>query len=239
MRYLGGKSRIRRPVSSFLTGVRGGRPYLEPFVGGAWILAEMRGVRTASDANEALITLYRAVQRGWVAPDGITEETYKNHVRDPKDPLTAFLGFGCSWGSKWFGGWARGGDHVGAVRRSLTQLRPRIRDVRFTVGSYLEHRPVGHLVYCDPPYAGTTGYDGVAPFDHEEFWDVMRVWSRKNVVVVSEYAAPPDFEVVREMSSRMGLGTGAGGAEKAVRREYLFMVRGTHVRPRTLFDVGA
>ena len=56
------------------------------------------------------------------------------------------------------------------------------------------------LVYCDPPYAQTKfpikyrrevkKYD---TFDNEEFWDVVRDWSKNNVVVVSETTAPPDF----------------------------------------------
>ena len=56
MQYLGGKSKIRKHIASFLESVR--KPeqiYFEPFCGGAWVLQEMTGKRTASDGNKALI----------------------------------------------------------------------------------------------------------------------------------------------------------------------------------------
>lgn len=45
------------------------------------------------------------------------------------------------------------------------------------------------VVYCDPPYAGTTGYG--REFDHEAFWQWCR--TRDFPVYVSEYRAPEDF----------------------------------------------
>lgn len=48
----------------------------------------------------------------------------------------------------------------------------------------------GDVVYADPPYAGTTGYDG-REFDHEAFWEWVR--TRDYPVYVSEYKAPSDF----------------------------------------------
>lgn len=48
----------------------------------------------------------------------------------------------------------------------------------------------GDVVYCDPPYAGKTGY-GCNKFDHEAFWQWCR--TRDFPVYVSEYRAPEDF----------------------------------------------
>ena len=47
----------------------------------------------------------------------------------------------------------------------------------------------GDVVYCDPPYAGTTGYG--REFDNEAFWQWCR--TRDFPVYVSEYRAPEDF----------------------------------------------
>lgn len=47
----------------------------------------------------------------------------------------------------------------------------------------------GDVVYCDPPYAGTNGYE--REFDHEAFWRWCR--TRDFPVYVSEYRAPEDF----------------------------------------------
>ena len=47
----------------------------------------------------------------------------------------------------------------------------------------------GDVVYCDPPYVGTSGYG--REFDHEAFWQWCR--TRDFPVYVSEYWAPEDF----------------------------------------------
>lgn len=49
--------------------------------------------------------------------------------------------------------------------------------------------PDGATVYCDPPYANTSGY--MDDFDHERFYDWLR--SRDFPVFVSEYDMPNDF----------------------------------------------
>ena len=50
------------------------------------------------------------------------------------------------------------------------------------------------LIYCDPPYQGTTKYkDG---FDYVEFWNWIRQISKNNFVFISEYNAPIDFECI-------------------------------------------
>ena len=51
------------------------------------------------------------------------------------------------------------------------------------------------LGQCDPPYQGTTGYKTGA-FDHDKFFEWCREQAKKNVVFVSEYNAPDDFECV-------------------------------------------
>jgi len=228
MRYLGGKSKIRKQISAYLESVREGREYLEPFVGGAWVLQEMSGKRIASDGNDALITMYKALQDGWVPPDSITEETYQEYKRNQvdTDPLTAFIGIGCSFGGKWFGGYARsaGKDcYAKTSKNSLLKQLPLIKDVDFRYGLFHEHNPKGMLVYCDPPYEGTTQYGAFKSFDHTFFWNTMREWSKKNTVIISEYKAPEDFKCVAEFNSQMGMTT---GKERPVRVERLFMYNG-------------
>ena len=60
-----------------------------------------------------------------------------------------------------------------------------------------EHRE-GDVVYCDPPYAGTSGYG--CEFDHDAFWEWVR--TRTYPVYVSEYRAPDDFIPVWEKQKR-------------------------------------
>ena len=60
-------------------------------------------------------------------------------------------------------------------------------------------RQNGKIVWmgqCDPPYQSATGY-ATGSFNHEEFFDWCRLMAAKgNLVFVSEYNAPDDFECV-------------------------------------------
>ena len=48
------------------------------------------------------------------------------------------------------------------------------------------------MIYCDPPYQGTTGYKTGA-FDHDKSFNWCRDQAKNNIVFVSEYNAPDDF----------------------------------------------
>lgn len=226
MQYLGGKSKIRKEIARFLESVREGRDYLEPFVGGGWVLQEMTGRRTASDGNAALIAMYRALQHGWEPPDFVSESEYiKARSLSDDLPMKAFIGFGCSFAGKWFGGYARSDNktcYAVTSKRSLMKQLPLIQDVQFTACDYREHKPVNMLVYCDPPYANTTSYSAFNEFNHNTFWETMRQWSASNMVVISEYSAPDDFICVAEFKSRMGM---TAGDSRPIRSEKLFMIK--------------
>ena len=68
-------------------------------------------------------------------------------------------------------------------------------------------KPTNCLIYCDPPYQNTTGYykKSVGVFDHDKFWNWVREMSRDNVVFVSEYTAPDDFECIAELPKKSTL----------------------------------
>lgn len=74
------------------------------------------------------------------------------------------------------------------------------------------------VVYCDPPYEGTSEYRE-GGFNHAEFWEWVRVASKKNVVYVSEYAAPSDFKLILRFPQNS---TYAGGVNKGQPDECLF-----------------
>ena len=48
------------------------------------------------------------------------------------------------------------------------------------------------IIYCDPPYDGTSKYNNNSEFNHIEFWEWVK--NCKNPVYVSEYQAP-DFMI--------------------------------------------
>ena len=230
MRYLGGKSKIRKQVAAFLESKRApGQLYFEPFVGGGWILQEMSGWRVAADGNAALIALYSALLSGWEPPEFVSEEEHRkwrSMTEVVADPMMAFCRFGCGFGGDWNGGYARSEGktcYAATTKRSLQKQLPAIRDVVFSHGLFHDWTPCKALVYCDPPYANTTQYGAFDGFDHDLFWQTMREWVvAGNTVVVSEYSAPPDFPCVHEMHSQMGMTSGDAG-ERTKRVERMFM----------------
>jgi len=170
------------------------------------------GPRWGNDYNVNLITMWMAVQRGWVPPENVSEAEYRAIRSDPNgDPaLRAFVAFGCSWGGKWWGGYGRhkAGDPTsglsGASARDLLKKAPLLQGVTFTALSYEQMViPCGSVIYCDPPFAGTTQYKD--RIDHAAFWEWVRRQSASNQVFVSEFTAPPDFRCVLEFPRKNGL----------------------------------
>lgn len=56
------------------------------------------------------------------------------------------------------------------------------------------------VVYCDPPYANTTGYG--SGFDHQAFYAYCRAVGKHHPLFVSEYWMPSDFRCVAEFTVR-------------------------------------
>jgi site-specific DNA-adenine methylase len=81
--------------------------------------------------------------------------------------------------------------------------------------------PDNAVVYCDPPYQGTAEYKE-GGFNHSEFWDWVRVVSKKNPVYISEYNSPDDFKAVLRFQQKS---TYAGGKNDKQPDERLFTMR--------------
>lgn len=241
MQYLGGKSKLAKWLCAAINPVRAGRVAWDAFCGGLSMSAELSrtGPTITTDANGALIALYQAVAAGWDPPEMVTEDQYRGGKALPdSDPMKAFLGFGCSFGGKWFAGFARSKDPKDgrSVRGYASQARNGLlRDVTaireaggvITHCNFLEMDPsdseIGEdahemVLYLDPPYQGTESYGATGKFDHDKFWARVRQWSALTDVFVSEYAAPHGRPVL-EFSHDMSV---AGGVQKDARRERLF-----------------
>ena len=97
-----------------------------------------------------------------------------------------------------------------------------MRNASFAHADYRTFNPEpGTLVYCDPPYANTTGYS-LGGFNHDEFWKTMRSWSSNGaVVLVSEYDAP---EWAEEVWSRGALQSLRKNDNRTAAVEKLFKV---------------
>jgi len=211
---MGGKMRIGKQLAGIIQNLN---PvvYAEPFCGVFSVGKHIKcKSRTASDIHPDLILLLQAVQKGWEPPTKISEDTYNKLRHAEPSPLRGFVGFGCSFYGKLFGGFARDpsmNDFGTIAKANLLKLAPLIQDVEFCCRSYKDLDEDADVIYCDPPYKGSTNYS-CGEFDHDEFWDWVR--SRKQSVLVSEYTAPADIQMVwqKAVTTTMKDKTGRGCA---------------------------
>jgi len=173
-------------------------------------LAPHFGRVLASDLHQDLPLLFAALRDGWQPPEAVSLEEYKSLRHVAPSALRCFAGYACSFGGKWFGGYAKdnpaqGRYYAGAGARGLAKamtLARGFRNVEFRHGAYQDVPvPPGAVLYCDPPYRGTTPPGEGWPFDSTEFWAwAGRQRAREVRVYVSEEAAPPGWRLVAEVT---------------------------------------
>jgi DNA adenine methylase len=234
MKYLGGKTKIAAEIRDIIltTTPHRGR-LIEPFMGAGSMTAALShhfALTKASDTHEDLIMMWTSLQNGWEPPTEVSEQEYKDLKKAPPSPLRGFVGFGCSWGGKWFGGYARGKTNLGTPRnfadeasRSVLKRIGSIKNTQFSIANYKTLSPMADdVVYADPPYTGTTGYRD--HFDHQEFWATMTIWSRRGATVfVSEYTAPESIPCIWQTTRTRDMKSKFTNAEQVT--ENLFLLR--------------
>lgn len=239
MRYMGGKGRIAKQLASTILEFSDKRGvYVEPFMGGGAMSEQMVPhfeEAYLSDAHTDLIMMWEAVaNQGWEPPTEVSEERYKALRNADSSPERGFVGMGGSFGGKWFGGYARGGfqasgeprNHQAESARAVKRIAQRIEGSNIYVADFAQLPAVPELpvIYCDPPYAGTTTYSTEA-FDHEHFWAKAEEWANIGAhVFVSEYAAPAGWIAVWEKP--LVVQTKRGDQNRGIATEKLFVREG-------------
>ena len=158
--------------------------------------------------------MWEAIISGWNPPEDLSENEYcyiKNNMDEDKK-LTAFAGFGCSFGAKFFGGYARSSAGVNYAKSSAASA---IKKSKKMIGAqlyscdYKELKiPEESLIYCDPPYFGGTKYSIDKKFNHEEFFSYCKKWKERGCTVfVSEYTAPDFAKCVMEINQTCNINT--------------------------------
>ena len=212
MQYFGGKAGVGERIAQVcMSRLTAGACFVDMFCGALNVVRHIpTGVslaagglvpveRIAIDACGPLIVMWRAALSGWVPPTSVSREEYDRikRTQDPHDPMTAFVLFGCSFDGKWCGGYAKDRPEQRYAECASNGV---VRKARDCDGVQLEHNtfqnkhpgcwPVGTVLYCDPPYEGTTGYRAVSPFNSEAFWHWAEEHARRGVhVFVSEGTA--------------------------------------------------
>ena len=231
MRYQGGKERISKQVAEVL---RGGQNESDTFVslfcGTCSIESKLDCYSRVicNDIHPYLIAMLKGAQMGYQFPETVTEEEWK-YARANKDEnpvMTGFIGFGCSFGGRFFQGYARDKknprNYALATKNSLEKLAPKIKDFKFLCMDYRDvPLPDGCVVYCDPPYDGTKEYAGIK-FDSNAFWDYMREISQNHLVFISELNAPDDFTPIWEKKVTRTLDVNKNNMFKSTEKIFVF-----------------
>lgn len=215
---MGSKAKIAGEILPFIHSyilVNNIDTYIEPFVGGANMMDKVQAThRFGYDKNRYLIALFQYLQNGGELPEDVSRSQYADcraHYKADDgyypDWYLAAVGFlagfngrfydGCYANPGWEGEHYR--DYYQEAKRNILEQMKGLQDVHFASGNYKDLNVHGALIYCDPPYAGTKGYLTITKeFNHKEFWDIMREWSKDNIVLISEENAPDDFDVLWE-----------------------------------------
>lgn len=208
MRYQGGKSKSAKQIADVIMSVTDRESNLtlvSLFCGSCAVESKLNEFKTKilNDKHEYLIALLKGIQAGYELPENISKESYqyiRTHLDEDK-VLSGFVGFGCSFGGKWFGGYAKNQtnrNYASESKKSLLKDMATLMDAEFICKDYRDvELPDGCVVYADPPYNGTTGY-GNEKFDSDVFWDYMREISKNHIVFISEQNAPDDFVSIWE-----------------------------------------
>jgi len=237
MKYQGSKNRhARYLLPIILENKKPQQYYVEPFVGDCNIIDKVYGLRIGNDNNFYLIEMWKALQGGWCPPKNISEDEYRNckYNFDKKldneefNAEIGFVGIGCSYSGKMFGGYARGKDNYGNDRnycyesyKNVINQKYDILGIDFYSVDYKDLQiPDNSIIYCDPPYANTTKYK-TGDFNSSEFWEWCELKVREgHKVFVSEYTAPDDWKCVWEKEVNSSL-TKQTGSKKATEKLFV------------------
>ena len=246
MKYMGSKSRIVKyiaPIIQSYIDENQTRIYIEPFVGGANVIDKIQcEYKYGFDKNKYLIALLQRVQNGLPLYDSVSKELYnkarseynQHDTNEFEDWQIGNIGFLASYNGRWFdGGYAKSGyektkngeryrDYYQEAKNNLLNQAPKLKGILFDSKNYIDLNVYRAVIYCDPPYANTKQYQNAKNFDYEEFWQTMRKWSEKNIVLISEENAPDDFECIWEQEVSRSI----KASNKSKSTEKLFKFKG-------------
>jgi DNA adenine methylase len=236
MQYTGGKYKVAKELAGIIS-LFAPRVYWEPFVGAGNVIQYVNApVRIGSDLDIHIATFLECLRDGWLPPAEVSEAEYRFYKI--YEPITrecyatkAAIGYGCSFGGKWFGGYAPtpkdrpNRKYAAQCRVQSIKQAPMLKGINFKNQSYLDGLPEGvDLIYCDPPYANTTRCGVGKQFDSKLFWDWCRAVALRGItVLVTEFTAPA---FAMEIWSKKKPADLRRGDNKAM-TERLFLVRGT------------
>ena len=217
--YHGGKQRIGKKIASIIHKesidiseeegfqIKG---YCEPFSGMLGVFQHILELfkdhkpeleYKAGDTRDSVIMMWKAAQQGWEPPSNVSEEEYNRLKNAPDSAMKGYVGHQYSFGGQYFKGYSpkygKAIDSSPAVKR-VVNIAKKVSNSRvsFSAKPYTQYTNLkNYVIYCDPPYSNREQcYKG--SFDSEKFYEWCREMSKNNIVFVSEYKAPDDFEKI-------------------------------------------
>lgn len=220
MRYFGGKVRIAKDLSKFINEnylKENNKTFVDLFCGSCNILVGIDNKRVVigNDKHKYLISMWKELQNGWIPPKEITPKQYKEIKLnlDKEKHLSGFVGFGCSFAGKWWGGFAKDStnkNYCKTAHNSTMKKVEKLKGVSFYNFDYKElNIKYDSIVYCDIPYKSTTAYckKEVGEFNHNEFYDWCFENKNKFTILISEYEhnLPEGFKIVWKKESKQSI----------------------------------
>lgn len=194
MSYIGGKARAKW-LYPFLNHEHfNNLDYIEPFVGKANVLMNIKNKRsyTASDNEPMIINLLQNIQANNLSYPFIEKEEYLKLKSNPSLDYNkacfaayTYVYLGEKFTAYFDGRWIPRTNYYSKLHNN-----PVFQSAKISVADYRIYEGVENaIIYCDPPYAGTSVRYGEY-FENEKFWEWVKELSKKNFVFVTEYNAP-------------------------------------------------
>lgn len=237
---MGSKSRIAKhivPIIQRYIDENNIQYYIEPFCGGLNVIDKVKcNYKIASDNNDFLIELFKHRDKLNSLPEIVTKEHYsecrqayydKDFSKYPQWYIGA-IGFLASYSGRFYDGGFNGQGFLDgrskrhyydeAKRNLLAQVKS-LSDIEFQCGDYEElysEKFCDCLFYCDIPYKGTKQYNTSLNFDYNRFWGWAEKMSERNIVLVSEYCAPSNWECIwqKDLLKTMNHGNNVNSVER-------------------------
>lgn len=243
MKYIGSKAKLAKdivPILQKLISSNNIKYYIEPFVGGFNIIDKIECEhRIANDIDPLVCDLVEQCRANKELVNDIelpSRDKYYD-VRDNADKYPKWYRAGillfASYNARVYGGCygAIAKTKDGKIRNYFQEAKnnfakqlPNLSNIVIACGDYRKlclPKNERCLIYCDPPYLSGVGYS--IAFDSDNFWDWCRErTSEGNIVVVSEYNAPSDFECIWQKEVKTHL----NNRNKLNKVEKLFIANG-------------
>ena len=249
MKYMGSKSRIAKdivPIIQSYIDNNNIETYVEPFVGGANVIDKIICKdKYGFDKNKYLIALLKGVQENKPLYEEVDKELYdkartsfnNGDTSEFEDWQIGNIGFIASFNGRWFdGGYAKTGyektknglrlrNYYQEAKNNIEKQAKDLKNIHFfsTDYIYLDNSKLNNcVIYCDPPYENTKQYSNATNFDYDLFWEIIRSWSKNNIVIISELKAPSDFNCIWEQQVSRSI----KAQDKSKATEKLFIYKG-------------